>query len=53
MDKDEYVAYKKARLKEISAMIKESGEKVNSKPMELDDIHDRLEKLKSDYRWLR
>ncbi len=53
MDKDEFVAYKKARLDEISRVIKASGDSIEPHSMELDEIQERLEKLKSEHPWLR
>lgn len=54
MDKEEFVEYKKARLDEISKVIKESGELIEKQhPTELDELQERLEKLKNDHPWLR
>jgi hypothetical protein len=53
MDKEEFIEYKKARLLEISKVIKESSERLNPQPMGLDEIQERLEKLKNDHPWLR
>lgn len=53
MNEDEIMAYKKARLDEIVKVIKASDNHVEQRPMELDEIHERLEKLKSEHPWLR
>ncbi|MEE9611649.1 MAG: hypothetical protein V3W19_10370 [Desulfatiglandales bacterium] len=53
MDREEYMAYKKARLEEISAVIKESGERVKDDPPEIEDIQEKLEKLKNNHPWLK
>ncbi|MEE8167655.1 MAG: hypothetical protein V3T58_02140 [Candidatus Hydrothermarchaeales archaeon] len=55
MNKKEFMEYKRERLKEIAVVIKESSGQMNMNPqkMELEDMQDRLEKLKNSYPWLR
>lgn len=53
MNKKEFVEYKRERLKEIAMVIKESSGRMNPQRMELEDIQERLEKLKNSYPWLR
>jgi len=66
MDREEYIAYKKARaeevlpvlkemtrLEEISAVIKESGDRVKEDSPEIEDIQEQVEKLKKDHPWLK
>ncbi len=53
MDKKDFIDHKKSRLEEISKVIKESSERIDPHPPKLEDLSDRLEKLKSDHPWLR
>ncbi len=53
MNKKEFVDYKRERLKEISKVIKESGERMNPQWTDIEELQDKLERLKSAHPWLK
>jgi prefoldin subunit 5 len=57
MEKDEFLEYKRQRLEEIAAVIRasedEMGRSMEQMNADIDALYHRLEKLRSEFEWLK